>query len=108
MQIGELDRRVLLYNPTTATNSYGEKALTSWSLYTTRWAAVLWKGGSEGDVDDKITGISKVHFYIRNQSLSSLTLETMIRLDGIEYFVKVINQVDGRQGFLELITENKD
>ena len=108
MLIGELDRRILFYNPTTAANSYGEKAISSWSLYTTRWANVLWKGGDEGEEGEKITGMSKVHFYIRNQSLGSLTLQTKIKFDGKEYFIKVINEVDGRQGFLEIIAENKD
>ena len=108
MLIGELYRRILFYNPTTAANSYGEKAISSWSLYTTRWANVLWKGGDEGEEGEKITGMSKVHFYIRNQSLGSLTLQTKIKFDGKEYFIKVINEVDGRQGFLELIAENKD
>ena len=41
-------------------NSYGEKTISAWSLYTTRWANVLWKGGTEGDENDKITGMSKV------------------------------------------------
>ncbi len=108
MLIGDLDRRIALYNPTTAANSYGEKAISAWSLYTTRWANVLWKGGTEGDENDKITGMSKVHFYIRNQSLSSLTLQTKITYDSKDYFIKVINEVDGRQAFLELIAENKD
>ena len=52
--------------------------------------------------------MSKVHFYIRNQSLSSLTLQTKITYDSKDYFIKVINEVDGRQAFLELIAENKD
>ena len=108
MLIGELDRRILFYNPTTAANSYGEKAISSWSLYTTRWGAVVWKGGSEGEEGEKITGMSKVHFYIRNQSLGSLTLQTKLKFDGGEFFIKVINEVDGRQGFLEIIAEKKD
>lgn len=108
MQIGELDRRIYLYNPTTHTDTYGEVSVSDWSLYTTRWANVLWKGGEDGEEDDKLTSMSKVHFYIRNQSLGSLTVQTKIKFDDLEYFIKVINQVDGRQGFLELIAENKD
>ena len=56
MQIGELDRRIELYNPTTTANDYGELT-SSYSLYTTRWASILWKGGNEGEEGEKITGI---------------------------------------------------
>ncbi len=107
MQIGELDRRIELYNPTTTANDYGELT-SSYSLYTARWASILWKGGNEGEEGEKITGMSKVHFYIRNQSLANLTLQTKVTYDSKDYYLKVINQVDGRKGFIELIGENKD
>lgn len=107
MQIGQLDRRVILYNPTTSVNGYGELEET-YELYTTRWAHILWKGGSEGEVNRKIEGSSKVHFYLRNQSLGSLTLLTKLVYDSKDYFLEVINQLDGRKGYIELIAVNKD
>lgn len=107
MQIGQLDRRVALHNPTRTANTYGELT-DSYSLYTTRWAYILWKGGSEGEVNKKLQGSSKVHFYIRNQSLGSLTLLTKLVYDSKDYFLEVINELDGRKGYIELIGVNKD
>ena len=40
--------------------------------------------------------------------MGSLTLQSKIIYDSKDYFPKVINEVDGRQGFLEIICENKD
>ena len=46
MTIGELDRRVEIYNVSTTRNDYGELT-RSYSLFRTVWAAIEWKGGSE-------------------------------------------------------------
>ena len=108
MTIGELDRRVSIYSLGTERNTYGE-LIRSYSLLREVWAALLWKGGSEGqDQSDKITGMTKLHVYIRNLDMGSLTLQSKIIYDSKDYFPKVINEVDGRQGFLEIICENID
>jgi head-tail adaptor len=108
MTIGELDRRVRIYSVSTTTNNYGE-ATRTYSLFRTVWAAIEWKGGSEGtDQSEKITGMTKLHVYIRNLDMGSLNLQSRIDYDGKEYFPKVINQIDGREAFLEIICENKD
>jgi head-tail adaptor len=107
MQIGKLDRRISLYNATTAANNYGEKTISEWSLYTTRWASIKWKGGKESEENDKIQGLSKVHFVLRNQNLTDLTLETKITYDSKDYYIIVINELGGREDLIELITENK-
>ena len=86
MNIGELDRRVSIYTVTTTANNYGELT-RAYNLFRSVWAAIEWKGGSEKqDQSDKITGMTKIHIYIR----------------------KVINQIDGRKGILEIICELKD
>ena len=108
MTIGELDRRVEIYNVSTSANSYGELT-RSYSLFRTVWAAIEWKGGSEKmDESSKITGMTKLHIYIRNLDVASVTLQSKIVYDSKSYFPKVINQIDGRTAFLEIICENKD
>lgn len=108
MTIGELDRRVEIYNVSTSRNDYGELT-RSYSLFRRVWAAIEWKGGTEKiDESSKITGMTRLHIYIRNLDMSNLTLQSKIVYDSKDYFPKVINEIDGRTAFLEIICENKD
>ena len=108
MTIGELDRRVVIENVSTSRNSYGELERT-YESFRTVWAAIEWKGGTEGvDQSEKITGMTKLHIYIRNLDMSNLSLQSRLTYDGKYYFPKVINQIEGRTAFLEIICENKD
>ena len=106
MQIGDLDRRIVLEAPTKVSNTYGEETLT-WATYRTVWAKVDWKGGSEKVEKEKITATSKVLFYIRNLDIS-INEEYRISYDSKYYYINVINEIDGRDRFLELETDNKD
>ena len=106
MQVGELDRRIVLEQPTKTPNNYGEEVL-SWSTYRTVWAHMLWKGGSEKEELQRITATSKVIFTIRNLDVA-VTNEYRINYDSKYYYINVINEVDGREAFLELETEQKD
>jgi len=106
MQIGQLDRRIVLERPTLVANSYGEETIT-WSDYLTVWAMVEWKGGSEKEESDKLTAKSKVVFTVRN--LGNLVDETYRILYKTKYYyIQAINEIDGREMFLELLTEEKD
>ena len=106
MQIGQLDRRIVLESPTLVANSYGEETIT-WSDYLTVWAMVEWKGGSEKEESDKLTAKSKVVFTVRN--LGNLVDETYRILYKTKYYyIQAINEIDGREMFLELLTENRD
>tara|TARA_R110001606_G_scaffold68796_4_gene157137 strand:- start:7186 stop:7512 length:327 start_codon:yes stop_codon:yes gene_type:complete len=108
MRIGELDRRVTLLRLITTKNNYGELT-RQYDNIREVWASIEWKGGSEGqDESDKITGMTKLHVYIRNQDLSSFNLQSKIIYKTKDYFPRVINEIDGREAFLEIICENKD
>ena len=108
MTIGELDRRVVIENVSTSRNSYGKLERT-YESFRTVWAAIEWKGGTEKmDESSKITGMTRLHIYIRNLDMSNLSLQSRLTYDGKYYFPKVINQIDGRTAFLEIICENKD
>jgi head-tail adaptor len=109
MTIGELDRRVLIETlDTPSPNGYGERT-RSYSTFRTVWAAIEWKGGSEKtDESSKITGMTKLHIYIRNLDMSNLSLQSRLTYNSKYYFPKVINEIDGRTAFLEIICENKD
>ena len=106
MQIGKLDRRIILQNPTTTANAYGEEVI-SWSNYLIVWANVEWKGGMENEESDKLTATSKVMFTVRNiGNAVNPTYRILYKLK--YYYIQAINEVDGREMFLELLTEQKD
>ena len=107
MQIGHLDRRVTLQNYSTTRNVYGE-LIESYSDYRTVWAKVDFDGGSQSDEFDRITAISKVKFFIRNLDLADLTEKTRISYDSKLYYIQAINEIEGRDSFLEIITEQRD
>tara|TARA_R100000655_G_scaffold108329_1_gene160080 strand:+ start:297 stop:665 length:369 start_codon:yes stop_codon:yes gene_type:complete len=122
MTIGELDRRVVIQYPQPGNNDYGEFVEGEWSDFRTVWAKIDWDGGSIKNQTDKITGITKVDFYIRNLDMSNWlqgtqtdsgpTLSWRIKytqntLDKY-YYVHNIEEIEGRDAFLKITTEQKD
>ena len=119
MLIGELDRRITIEEPSVEVNDYGETAIDSWDTYRTVWAKVEWKGGSEGEDADKITATTKVIFYIRNldvdsflDGLTAATMEYRIAFAPQSvtkyYYLETVEQIEGRERFLKIITKEKD
>ena len=119
MTIGELDRRVEIEYPSTTTNNYGETTIVEWVAWRAVWAKVDWRGGSEGDVVGKITATTKVDFYIRNLDLSQFinstyapTMKHRIKFapetTDKYYYLDALEEIDGREAFIKLITEEKD
>ena len=106
MQIGDLDRRIRIEQPIKTANSYGEETL-EFSTYRTVWAKMEWKGGSEKEETQRITATAKICFYIRNLDIS-INEQYRINYDGEYYYIKVINEIEGRESFLELETTKKD
>ena len=70
MQIGKLDRRIVYQNYGTTKNDFGE-LIENYGEANEVWAKVEFDGGSQKDEFDRITAISKVHFYIRNIGLNN-------------------------------------
>jgi len=119
MTIGELDRRITIEAPSLSTNTYGESVKDEWYTLVTVWAKVEWKGGNEGDDSDKITATTKVNFYIRNLDLNDFlngvdnaTMEHRIAFAPQSvtkyYYLQAIEQIEGRERFLKIITKEKD
>ena len=119
MLIGELDRRISIEQPTVSPNSYGEAEVDSWSEIREVWAKVDWVGGSETYETDKITATTKVDFYIRNLDLDNFmngsgvpTMSHRIKFtsEGVAkyYYLHNVEQIEGRERFLKITTEQKD
>lgn len=106
MQIGELDRRITFESVVKTANAYGEEVL-SWSTYLTVWASVEWNGGMENEESDKLTATSKVAFIVRNIG-NAVNTDYRILYNSKYYYIQAINEIDGREMFLELLTEQKD
>ena len=47
-------------------------------------------------------------FFIRNLDLADLTEKTRISYDSKLYYIQAINEIEGRESFLEIITEQRD
>ena len=119
MTIGELDRRVSIEEPRTSINAYGESQKDSWALVREVWAKVEWKGGNEGEDSDKITATTFVNFYIRNLDLddflNGVDAPTMAHRISFRpqnvtkyYYLEKIEQIEGRERFLKIVTKEKD
>ena len=124
MTIGELDRRVIIEYPVSSANTYGEQETTSWSAFRTVWAKVEWDSGDEKEETDKITGITKVNFYIRNLDLDTFldasnapTMAHRIQFTpeavAKYYYINSIEEIAGthtsnRERFLKIKTKQKD
>lgn len=123
MTIGELDRRIDLESPLFSSDDYGGSIVSEYENYRTVWAKIEWNGGDEKNQTDKITAITKVNFYIRNLDLDDFingfstgdakpTMSWRIKYsDGAidkYYYIHNIAQIEGREGFIKIITEEKD
>ena len=107
--IGELDKRITIDSVTiTPDTAYGGST-REYETFRTVWAKIEWKGGFEKEEGDKITGMTKAHFYIRDIDMSTLTIQHRITYDNKYFFPKVINyDIDGRKQLIEIIAENKN
>lgn len=123
MTIGQLDRRIVLQYPVMSDTNYGSAEPAEWQDYRTVWAKAEWNGGDETDETDKITATLKVNFYIRNLDLDRFlsgdyggtpqpTMEYRIKYsDGGAnkfYYLQNIEQIEGRDRFVKIITKQKD
>ena len=108
LTIGELDRRIGIYTADTAANSFGE-IIYEYTLSQTLWAKVYEKSGKLTDESDEMVYISNTIFYVRNDGASNMvTLASKIIWEEKTYIPEAINEIDGRQRFLEIITKQKD
>ena len=119
MTIGELDRRIDIQFPTISSNTYGGTVIDEWTIYRTVWAKMDWVGGDEKNQTDKITAITKIDFFIRNLDVDDFiagtqapTMSWRIKYTdgGIAkyYYIHNIEQIEGRDAFMKITTEEKD
>ena len=105
MNIGALDRRVILQQPTSTVNDYGERTV-SWGTYATGWAAIERKpSASERNSGEQVVSFQSVTFTIRNSSqVELLSPSYRISYDSKIYEILGVQEV-GRNEQLRVITE---
>jgi head-tail adaptor len=105
MNIGELDKRIAIYNWAGSTDSWNHEVKTK-SLVATVWASVIYKGGDEKQSSDQKVGVDKIEFLIRHKS-GLTTRDTVIKYGGFLHDVHSIETI-GRNEGIRLITTLRD
>ena len=89
MNIGRLDRKIVIQNFTDAKNTYGESVRT-WATYHTAFAAVSKAGGTDRNEADKTTATQNIKFKIR--FYAGINENMRILYDGFEYDITQIQE----------------
>jgi len=105
MNIGGLDRRIVVQVAGTAANDYGESVKT-WSTYTTVWAQIERKPAAiEKNSGEQIVSVNNVVFNIRYSSTTTnINATYRISYGGDIYNILGVHEV-GRNDMIRLITE---
>lgn len=109
MDIGFMDRRLALREPTTSTLPSGQKR-ESFITRATVWARQEVKGGREAFEADKLTSINQVSWIIRYRT--DVKADWQVKEGEVEYLVLAVQpaMIKGefsRRRFLRIITEQK-
>tara|TARA_R110000822_G_scaffold106754_1_gene235121 strand:+ start:42 stop:374 length:333 start_codon:yes stop_codon:yes gene_type:complete len=108
MNIGALDRRIVVEKNTSTANDYGE-LVAGWAVYCTVWAGIDRKPyAREGSSGEQIISFQSVTFNIRSSNLTK-RIEPSYRVlyDSKYYNILGVQEV-GRQEQLRLVTELRD
>jgi len=102
--IGSLDRRIIIEQPSTTTDEFGQE-IETWSTLATVWAAKMIKPRLESMEDDQRVGGERATWQVRFTD----TISRMMRVKvGSDYYtIKAIEEIK-RENRLNLITELKD
>lgn len=100
MQAGRLDRRIIIQQNIPTFNTFGGEVET-WSVFSTVWANVKEKGGSEIFDSDQTAAVATTIFSIR--FLDAVTERMRISYNGVIYDIESIIKI-GRNDRMEITT----
>jgi SPP1 family predicted phage head-tail adaptor len=100
INIGRLDRKIVIENQTFATNSIGEY-ISTWAVFHTTFASVAKVSGSEKIEADQVTATNKVRFKIRFFNGIDETMRVLY--NGNYYDIVEIQELDREGLFLSAI-----
>ena len=84
MNIGQLDRRITIQQPSESQSAFVDMTI-SWATLRSVWAHVIYKSGNEKDQADRITDITTVIFTIRYAS--DVTQQMRVSFDSNTYYI---------------------
>lgn len=94
MNIGKLDRKIVIESYTVSKNSLNE-SVSTWATYHTCFAHIQSAGGNEGIESDKITATNRVKFKIRY--FAGINEKMRISYNSYYYDIIEIHEL-GREG----------
>ena len=97
MNIGRLDRKIVIEQQTFSNNSIGEY-VSSWSVFHTAFASVAKVSGSERVEADQITATNKVRFKVR--FFDGINEAMRVLYNGAYYDIIEIQELDREGLFL--------
>ena len=100
MNIGRLDRKIVIENQTFSNNSIGEYT-SSWSTFHTAFSSVTKVSGSESVQADQITATNKVRFKIR--FFDGINEAMRVLYNGNYYDIVEVQELDREGLFLTAI-----
>ena len=105
--VGQMDRKVELYvRSQIVDTAYGGITDIEYNVSTEEiWAHVIWRGGKVSEQGEQMQDNELVEFYVRNGGvMKTADVEDFILYDSKKYYIDVINVVDGREKYLQIIT----
>jgi SPP1 family predicted phage head-tail adaptor len=101
MDVGQLDRRVLIESPTETRDGYGA-LVPGWATVCSVWAAVQPIAGAERLMLG--TGLTSAHFRVTIRYRTDITNKCRLTVDGKVAVIHSQTEID-RRDWLELICE---
>lgn len=114
--IGELDRKILIEVATLLRGDLGG-ATKTWDMHNVVYAKIEFKTAKEVESNDGLNDVEVVNFYVRNSSMTNtinsydyrivypITGSNAIAGVSQEYYVNGVQEFEGRQNLLKIITK---
>tara|TARA_R100001530_G_C4321449_1_gene155997 strand:+ start:7510 stop:7851 length:342 start_codon:yes stop_codon:yes gene_type:complete len=105
--VGMMDRKIVLQERSQSVDgTYGGiNTITYTPNAEEIWSHVIWKGGKVDEKGDQLQNNQVVEFYCRNGgAMATATVEDYIEMNSEKHYIDVINVVDGREKYLQIIT----
>ena len=104
MNIGFLDRRIVIQSASRTADAYGQTVPT-WNTYVTCWAALDNKAASSSVLQEQETSTNRVTWRVRSSTLTrAVTPKYRISYGGDIYNILAVQEI-GRKSELHFITE---
>ena len=104
--VGQMDRIIYVKRFAYSRDNYGGTSSSTYTQTTTPiFAQVVWKGGKINEEGKQMQNNQIVEFYTRNGGdMATVDVTDRIVYDNTDYFIDVINVVDGREKYIQIIT----